>query len=197
MCTFFKVRGVPLKVVLHIFSLVGIFWPFWAEATLLCDFRALRKTRPTTEQAHFRPVGDLAPKYQPTLQKAYGEYQQKVAADSVLQTLHAKLAAEKDPAKIESLRTQIEKAEQLIFKDALTKYLKQDELEPLIVVDTPLMWKVSNRDGKSVDLPVHLAQTFTFDHHGPFLRADKKIPTLAEIPASKSWITLKNCIRSH
>jgi hypothetical protein len=69
-------------------------------------------------------VGDLAPEYQPTLQKAYGEYQQKVAADSVLQTLHAKLAAEKDPAKIESLRTQIEKAEQLIFKDALTKYLE-------------------------------------------------------------------------
>lgn len=130
--------------------------------------------RPVTEHAHFRPIGDLAPKYQPTLQKAYNEYQQVAAVDAGLKALRAKLAEEKDAVAIQALRSKIEKAEQEIFKNTLTKYLKEDELEPLIIVDTPVMWKVTGSDGKSVDLPVHLAQTFTFDHHGPFLRADKK-----------------------
>lgn len=166
--------GYQLKAAFYILSLVGLCWPLWAGATVLCNFRELRKTRPTTAQAHFRPVGDLAPKYQPTLQKAYTEYQQLAAADAGLKALRTALAAEKVPAAMESLRTKIESAEQAIFRNLLAKYLKEDELEPLIVVDTPLMWKVAGSDGKAVDLPVHLAQTFTFDHHGPFLRVDKK-----------------------
>ena len=111
--------------------MAGLFWPFIANADLHCDFRALRKKRPVTAQANFRPVGDLAPKYQPTLQKAYTEYQQKVAGDAALKELTAKLAVEKDPIVIESLRTRIEKAEQTIFKNALAHYLKEDELMAL------------------------------------------------------------------
>ncbi len=167
-----------MKAAFPILSLLVFFSPLVAEAgkedVVLCDFRALRKSRPVTEQSNFKPVGDLAPKYQPTIQKAFTEYRQKLASEGVLKALHARLAIEKDPATIESLRTIIEKAEQTIFKNALTKYLKEDELEPLLIVDAPIMWKVSGDDGKSVDLPVHLAQAFTFDHHGPFLRADKK-----------------------
>jgi hypothetical protein len=167
-----------LKGLFHILLLLGLFSPLFAEAGkedgVLCDFKTLRTTRPVTKQSNFKPVGDLAPKYQPTIQKAYVEYQQKLAGDAGIKALHAKLAEEKDPATIESLRTIIEKAEQTLFKNALTKYLKEDELEPLLIVDAPIMWKVAGHDGKAVDLPVHLAQAFTFDHHGPFLRADKK-----------------------
>lgn len=175
---FLRYTEYRLKVLFHILSLLALFAPAFAEAgsedTVLCDFRALRKTRPVTERSNFKPVGELAPEYQPTIQKAYAEYQQKVESDAVIKALHAKLAVEKDPATIESLRTIIEKAEQTLFKNALTKYLKEDELEPLLIVDTPIMWKVEGQDGKTVNLPVHLAQAFTFDHHGPFLRADKK-----------------------
>jgi hypothetical protein len=174
-----------------------------AELAVECGPR-MRALRPGSKQLEpvastsigsFKPVANLATEYQPVIQKAFQGFEKRTQGDKTLEALRSEVTrltnepvAETDATAVRAktyrvniARHKVEQYEQAIFRDELAKAVDVESksgstVSSFAVVDTPMGWNVKTADGKAQALPVHLAQTFTFDHHGPFLRADKKQP---------------------
>lgn len=159
----------------------GAYQRFQARAATDAELQRLRKLLDieeasleiaTTNDADRKARHDIARRKFEIESREQQIFREELQNDVTVPALQTRLAAL--DAELAKNLSQDERARLQADRDKVYKALVEHEF---MIVDTPAFWNLKDKDGKNVPLPVHLAQAFTFDHHGPFLRADRRMPS--------------------